>query len=199
MKGLLSRLTEFRSRTGPRRLGRLGRQRAFTLIELMIVVAILGILAAVAIPAMIRYIRRAKTTEAVDKLAYLYRMASVYAQTERFGRGLASSGAQAQFPVSAGPTPASVAPGVKRADAPGTWEADQTWHALSFGFAAGEPHYYSFQFDSSGVGTSAGFTARALGDLDGDGTLSTFERAARMSTNLEVQGSMGIYMERELE
>lgn len=165
----------------------------------MIVVAILGILAAVAIPAMIRYIRRAKTSEAVDKLAYLYRMASVYAQSERFTRGLSAAGVTAQFPVSAGPTPATVSAGVKRADAPGTWDSDQTWHALSFGFAAGEPHYYSYEFESSGTGASAVFTARALGDLDGDGALSTFERAARLSPSLEVQGSLGIYMNRELE
>jgi len=40
----------------------------FTLVELMIVVAIIGLLAALAIPAFSRYVRQARTSEAVGHL-----------------------------------------------------------------------------------------------------------------------------------
>ena len=46
-------------------------QKGFTLIELMIVVAIIGILAAIAIPAYQNYIARSQATEAINLLAGL--------------------------------------------------------------------------------------------------------------------------------
>ncbi len=168
----------------------------FTLIELMIVVAILGILAAVAIPSMIKYLRRAKTTEAVDKLSYLYRNSGTYATGERVTRGLSGAALQPQFPVTQAVTPATIAAGVRVLDPAGTWDT-ATWQALDFSIA--DPHYYSFEYTSTGVGTAAQFTARANGDLDGDGSLSTFERAGALNAQREMFGSQGIYMESELE
>ena len=94
------------------------------------------------------------------------------------------------------PPPAALSAGFPTLDPALTW-ADATWQALSFSIA--DPHYYSYGYDSTGTGVSAAFTARACGNLDGVGGFSTFERAGGMNTQLEVQGSQGIWMIREME
>ena len=69
-------------------------QQGFTLIELMIVVAIIGILAAVAIPAYQDYTARAQATEAVELMGGLKTpLAEWYSDKGAWPSSLASVGA----------------------------------------------------------------------------------------------------------
>ena len=81
------------------------KKEGFTLIELMIVVAIIGILAAIAIPAFINYVKRSKTSEAGANLKALFQGAAAYYDQENWTQGVAAVG------VSAAPAAHCVVPG----------------------------------------------------------------------------------------
>ena len=86
-----------------------GHRAGFTLIEVMIVVAILGILAAVAIPAFTKYVRQARTSEAVMNIEKIEKGARVYYMAEtNFRNRLGDEIIAARFPAKDGgydPTP----------------------------------------------------------------------------------------------
>lgn len=128
------------------------KKRGFTLIELMIVIAIIALLSMVAVPQMLRYVAKAKRAEAY---AFLSSLASaqkahfaehgVYATTFGGATGLA-------------------------------WKPEGN-HAYTYGFSSGQQGSTYFLGSlkapatafSGGQKNKNGFSAYAAADIDGDG------------------------------
>jgi type IV pilus assembly protein PilA len=181
-------------------------KRGFTLIELMIVVAILGILAAVAIPAFINYMKRAKTSEATLGLNLIYKGANAYFQSEQTTSPTSVSARQGFLPSTLGTTLTPTSNCGSARCAPSQWPNDvSTWKALSFSMM--DNFYYQYGYSTNCATANpcladTTMTTSAYGDLDGDGTKSTFQRGATVEVvgderRLEQSGQ--IYKVNDLE
>jgi len=176
--------------------------KGFTLIELMIVVAIIGILAAVAIPAFMKYIQRSKTSEATMNIRKMFDSSVSYFNEEQADRK--GTVLPRQFPAQVEPpTPADWMAGVcKDSDRQKFQPDSKTWDAASWqalNFAVEDPFYFRYSYDSKGTGAGAHFTARANGNLNCDATESTFERIGTVDAENNISGGAGLFTKNELE
>jgi hypothetical protein len=137
--------------------------RTLSTLQLALLFACVGSLLAVFVPHFLRNLHASRFAEPIEGLNHLATWASVQAA------GLPT---EIAYPSSVGRTPEQVPAGDAHGDSEGTW-AHPTWKLL--GFKKTSPHFYSFEFESACTASGAHFTARAFGDLDGDGELSRFE------------------------
>ncbi len=170
------------------------RQPGFTLIELMIVVAIVGILAVLAVYGVRKYLANAKTAEARNALGQMAQDALTAFERESMTSAVLALNQsavrsrqlclRASLPVPANAT--SIA-GAKYQSSPADWNADAVGNSgfACLNFSMDQPQYFQYWYESTGGGSiSASFTSTANGDLNGDHTLSTFSLAGSVNASM---------------
>ena len=155
----------------------LQKQKGFTLIELMIVVAIIGILAAVAIPGFMSYIKNSKTSEAKTNLDAIKKGALTYYEAEHYTNGGMSAFSK-QYPASnstlkqLGAEPTAKTVGQKQTPVKASFSASP-WSDLNFVLTA--PYYYTYAYIADGVACTDQKTGT---DSDGNDVYSCVADAA---------------------
>lgn len=178
----------------------------FTLMELLVVVAILGVIASIAIPAFLHYARRARAAEATGNLNELFQTASAL-YSRHTGADGSEQGVGAQIVTNCVAPDNSLSPadpGVNKQKFPG----GVGFRLMDFTIA--DYVYFGYAIESAGTvvdgltcgfpaGTANLYTFVAQADLDGDNTLSRFELAAGSDNDDVLYHARGFHIVNETE
>lgn len=169
-------------------------------------VMVLGMLAAIAVPAFVKYQRRAKAIEAKVQLAKIYDgVASYYRENESCpsdGQPAGQTGPTPPLSVNCNEGPGGMCvpgsgPGSEANYSAKAWK-HPVWDQIGYLQEQGHAFHYNFIWASDPSTGACQFTVQAFADLDDDGVFSTYERYGAGDVS-GVNSALGLYIDREAE